>query len=156
MGEYGTLSLEGTYNNQPSYKVRPVEGAPEEQWAGTYTQPKERFTLGANWEKGPWSTKLVWNYVGGYLRAFTSSDLSCAYAGGPFESLCSVKSWSTTDLYVSYKGFKNLELNLSVRNLENKEAPIDQRRETRFTLFNSSYHNQLGRFITASAKYTFW
>jgi hypothetical protein len=43
-----------------------------------------------------------------------------------------------------------------VRNLENKEAPIDQRRETRFTLFNSSYHNQMGRFITASAKYTFW
>jgi hypothetical protein len=28
--------------------------------------------------------------------------------------------------------------------------------ETRYTLFNSSFHNQLGRFITLNAKYTFW
>jgi iron complex outermembrane receptor protein len=156
LAEMGTLSLEGSYNSAPSYRVQPVAGAPTEQWAGTYTQPKERFTLGANWEKGPWSTKLVVNYTGGYLRAFTSSDLSCAYTGGAFESLCSVKSWTTADVFVSYKGIKNLELGLSVRNIENKQAPIDQRRETRFTLFNSMYHNQVGRFITLNAKYTFW
>jgi iron complex outermembrane receptor protein len=156
LAEMGTLSLEASYNRSPSYKVEPVPGAPIEQWAGTYTQPKERFTLGANWEKGPWSTKLVVNYTGAYLRAFTSSDLSCPYSGGAFESLCSVNSWMTADLFVSYKGIKNLELGLSIRNLENKQAPIDQRRETRFTLFNSAYHNQLGRFTTLSAKYTFW
>jgi iron complex outermembrane receptor protein len=156
LAEMGTLNLEAGYNNQPSYKVQPVEGATPEQWAGTYTQPKERFTLGANWEKGPWSTRLVWNYTGGYLRAFTSSDLSCQFTGSAFESLCSVKSWTTADLYISYKGIKNLELGMSIRNIENKEAPIDQRRETRFTLFNSAFHNQLGRFITVNAKYTFW
>ena len=59
-------------------------------------------------------------------------------------------------MFIAYKGFKNLELGLSIRNIENKEAPIDQRRETRFTLFNSSYHNQLGRFVAFNAKYTFW
>ena len=156
LAEMGTLSLEATYNKTPSYRVQPVAGAPTEQWAGTYTQPKERFTVGANWEKGPWSTKIVWNYTGSYLRAFTSSDLSCAYTGSAFESLCRVKPWMTADLYFSYKGFKNLDLSLSVRNIDNRQAPVDQRRETRFTLFNSAYHNQLGRYFTASAKYTFW
>jgi iron complex outermembrane receptor protein len=136
--------------------VQPVAGAPSEQWAGTYTQPRERFTAGANWEKGPWSTKIVWNYTGGYLRAFTSSDLGCGFTGSAFESLCRVKPWMTADLYLTYKGFKNLDLSLSVRNIDNRQAPLDQRRETRFTWFNSAYHNQLGRFFTASAKYTFW
>lgn len=156
LAEMGTVSLEAGYNHQPRYLVRPVAEAEQEDWAGTWSQPKERMTLGATWEKGPWTVKGVINYVGGYLRAFTSSDLSCGFAGGPFENLCHVPSWTTGDLYVSYKGFKNLELNLSVKNLENKQAPVDQRYETRFTLYNAQYHNQMGRFITLSAKYTFW
>ena len=156
LAENGTVTLEAAYNRQPRYLVRPVAEAPQEDWAGTFSQPKERMTLGATWEKGPWMVKGVMNYIGGYLRAFTSSDLSCAYTGTAFESLCSVSSWTTGDIYVSYKGFKNLELNLSVKNIENKQAPVDQRYETRFTLYNAAYHNQMGRFITLSAKYTFW
>jgi len=155
MAEMGTLSLQAVYNRQPSYKVRPVAEAEPEQWAGTYTQPKERIQLGATWEKGPWTVRGVINYVGSYQRAFTPTD-ACPYEGTGFANLCSVPSWTTGDVFVSYKGFKNLELGLSIRNIEGKEAPIDQRRETRFTLFNSAYHNQLGRFITLNAKYTFW
>lgn len=156
LAEMGTLSLEAAYNRQPRYLVRPVADAATEDWAGTFSQPKERATLGATWEKGPWAVKGVWNYIGGYQRAFSPSDAACPYADTPLASLCHVKSWSTGDIYLSYKGFKNLELNLSVKNIENKQAPVDQRYETRFTLYNAAYHNQLGRFFTMSAKYTFW
>lgn len=156
MAEMGTLSLELAYNRQPSYKVKPVADAEAEQWAGFYLQPKERITFGATWEKGPWTVKGIWNYIGAYQRRYTPSDVACPYEGTPAVGLCTIKAWSTTDLYVAYKGFKNLELGLSVKNLENKQAPIDQRMEGRFTLFDSAYHNQLGRFITLSAKYTFW
>lgn len=156
LAELGSLSLQATYNRQPSYKVRPVAGAEEEQWAGSYLQPKERMTLGATWEQGPWTVKGTWNYVGGYDRAYSPSDAPCPYAGGAFAGLCRVRSWSTTDVFVSFKGFKDLELGLSVKNIENKEAPIDQRNETRFTLYDPTYHNQLGRYITLSARYTFW
>lgn len=156
LAEMGTVSLEAGYNRQPSFKVRPVADADQEQWAGTFSQPKERFTLGATWERGPWTVKGVANYIGGYDRSFSPSDAPCPYTGGAFESLCHVSSWTTGDVYVSYKGIKNLELNLSVKNIENKQAPIDQRYETRFTLYNAQYHNQMGRFITLGAKYTFW
>lgn len=156
LGDMGTVSLEAAYNRQPHYYVRPVADAIEEDWAGTFSQPKERVTLGATWEKGPWTVKGVLNYVGGYSRSYSPSDAPCPYPGTAFESLCHVPSWTTGDLYLSYKGFKNLELNLSVKNIENKQAPIDQRYETRYTLYNAQYHNQLGRFFTLSAKYTFW
>lgn len=156
LAEMGTLSLELAYNRQPSYKVKPVADAEAEQWAGFYTQPKERMTFGATWEKGPWTVKGVWNYIGAYQRRYTPSDFECPYLGTPTEGLCTISAWSTADVYVAYKGFKNLELGLSIKNIENRQAPIDQRMETRYTLFNSSFHNQLGRFITLNAKYTFW
>jgi iron complex outermembrane recepter protein len=155
LAEMGTLTLEAGYNKMPSYKVQPVAEAEPEQWAGTWTQPKERFTVGAGWDMGPWSTKITWNYTGGYLRSFSPSDAPCPYSG-QFISLCSVDSWMTADVFVSYKGFKNLDLGFTVRNIDGRQAPLDQRRETRFTLFNSAFHNQLGRMFTVNAKYTFW
>jgi iron complex outermembrane recepter protein len=155
LGDMGTATVEVGYNKMPSYKVQPVAGATPEQWAGTWTQPKERYTIGLSWDKGPWSSKIQWNYTGSYLRSFSPSDAPCPYSG-QFATLCQVDSWMTADLYVSYRGIKNLDLGLSIRNIDNRQAPIDQRRESRFTLFNSSFHNQLGRFVTVNAKYTFW
>lgn len=156
LAEMGNLALELAYNRQPSYKVKPVADAEAEQWAGFWLQPKERITFGATWEKGPWTVKGLWNYIGSYQRRYTPSDVECPYLGTGASGLCTINAWSTTDLYVSYKGFKNLELTMSVKNLENRQAPIDQRMETRYTLFRSDYHNQLGRYITLGAKYTFW
>lgn len=156
MAELGSLGLELAYNRQPSYKVQPVADAEPQQWAGFYTQPKERMTFGATWEKGPWTLKGVWNHVGAYQRRYTPSDVECPYEGTPTEGLCRVNAWSTADLHVSYKGFKNLELGMTVKNIDNRQAPIDQRNESWYTGFSSTYHNQLGRFVTLNAKYTFW
>lgn len=154
-GEDGKVMLFGTYNNIPHYLVANVKGAPEVDYAGTYLQPKERYKMGATWEVGPWTSQVVVNYTGGYLRAYSPTDATCSYATSA-PSVCKVSSWMTTDLFLGYKGFKNLELGLSVQNLEAKPAPIDERRAGRYTLFNSSYHNQLGRYYQVSAKYTFW
>jgi iron complex outermembrane receptor protein len=111
--------------------------------------------LGVAWDKGPWNTTVTWNYTGSFLRAFTPADLTCGYQALNPE-LCTVASWLTADVFVGYKGFKNLDLGLSVQNLENKQAPLDERRAGRYTLYSSGYHNQLGRYVTLRAKYTFW
>lgn len=156
LGEYGKLAISGSYNSEPHYMVANVKGAPEVDYAGTYQQPKERMKLGVAWDKGPWSTTATVNYTGGYLRAFTPADLSCSYSTGAHPELCSVESWTTTDVFVGYKGFKNLELGLNIQNIEDKQAPLDQRRASRYTLFSSGYHNQLGRYMSLRAKYVFW
>jgi len=155
LAEYGKLKINGVYNYLPSYWVANVKGAPEVDYAGTWQQPKERMSLGATWEQGPWTVGITWRYTGSYLRAFTPSDLSCSYSVSK-PSLCSVASWTTADGFLGYKGFKNLELGLVVLNIDNREAPLDERRATRYTLFSSNYHNQLGRYFRAQAKYNFW
>lgn len=155
LAEYGKLKVNAVYNLLPHYMVANVKGAPELDYAGTWMQPKERMSFGATWEQGPWALGLTWKYTGGYLRAFTPSDLSCPYSAAT-PSLCSVSSWATVDLFLGYKGFKNLELGLVVLNVENREAPIDERRANRYTLFSSAYHNQLGRYFRLQAKYNFW
>ena len=155
LSEYGKLTLSGSYNSEPHYMVANVKGAPELNYAGTWQQPKERIKLGAAWDMGPWAASATWNYTGSYLKAFTPSNLSCAYqASAP--QLCTIANWETLDLYIGYKGFKNLDLGLTVQNVENRQAPIDANMATRYTMFNSGYHNQLGRFATLRAKYTFW
>lgn len=154
-GEYGKFNFVVAYNKLPRYLVASVKDAPEIDFAGTYQQPKERYKFGVNYDNGPWASTITWNYVGGYLRAFSPTDLSCPYSGGS-SGLCSVPSWMTADLFVGYRGIKNLSLGLTVNNIDNRGAPIDERKATRYTLFNSSYHNQLGRYVTLNGKYTFW
>ena len=157
VGEIGKIGATLTYNRLPHYYVANVAGAPEVDYAGTYTQPTDRVGASVSLDRGPWKSSLTFNYTGKYLRAYTPADLSCPYTGTANEgSLCTVGSFLTTDLYVGYTGFKNLALGLTVINLDNRQPPIDSRLDTRYTLFNSTFHNDLGRYFQVSAKYTFW
>jgi iron complex outermembrane receptor protein len=156
IGEYGKMSVQGSYNSAPSYMVANVAGAEEVEYAGTYGQPMERFKLGATWEKGPWTTSATWNHVGSYLRAFTPADLSCSYSTGANPELCKVAVDNTVDMFIGYKGIKNLDLGLTITNVGNVSPPIDERRASRLTLLNSTYSSALGRNYTFRAKYSFW
>ena len=156
MGDFGKLALRGTYNYMPTYLVRPVKDAPELNYAGTYSQPTERFQVAGTWEMGVWDATVTWNRTGAFLRAFTPSDLSCALpAAAIAQGLCGVRAWSTTDVVVNYSGIKNLKLSLAVQNIDNREPPLDQRLETRFTWVNAGYHNAIGRYFRLGATYSF-
>jgi iron complex outermembrane receptor protein len=45
---------------------------------------------------------------------------------------------------------------VNIDNLENREAPLDEQRVTRYVAYNAGYHSQMGRVITLAGKYTFW
>jgi iron complex outermembrane receptor protein len=156
LGTAGRVGLAIVYNRMPRYLVANVKGAPEVDYAGTYGQPKERFKVGIDWDVGDWETTVTGNYTGGFLRAYSPANLDCPYAGGANSNLCRVKAWSTADLYVAYKGIKNLTLSLNIDNLENREAPFDENEVISFLAYNPAYHSQMGRVITLAAKYTFW
>lgn len=156
LGEMGKLSTQFLYNYMPTYLVKPVANAEELNYAGTYLQPKERFRIATTWTRGPWEANVIWNRTGSYLRAFTPSDLTCALtaaqiAGGQ----CGVKAWSTTDLVVRYTGFRNLVATLAVMNIEDRQPPLDQRRETRFTWYQPNFHSAMGRFYRVGLSYEF-
>ena len=155
-GELGKITINASYDALPHYDVASVKDAPEVNYAGTYQQPKERWKLGLALDRGPWSGNVTFNYSGGFLRAYTPADLTCPYSAGANPELCSVAHWLTTDVFVGYKGFKNWSLGLSIKNLFNQSAPLDERMVTRYTAFNSQFYNNTGRYFTLGAKYTFW
>ncbi len=154
-GEYGKLGVEGSYTASPTYLVANVPGAAELEYAGTYNQPKQRAKLNFTWDKGPWTLSTSFNYTGGFLAAFSPSDLTCPYSNGAHPELCEIAAQTTTDLFIGYKGFKNLDLGLTIVNVGNQSPPISQPDATSLTLFSNSYYNALGRYATFKAKYTF-
>jgi iron complex outermembrane recepter protein len=155
-GEFGRLGLGVTHNLLPTYLVRPVVDAEELNYAGTYQQPKTRTRVTADWEYGNWTFGVTYSHTAGYLRAFTPSDLSCALpAAAVAYGLCNVTPWSTVDVGVRYKPTSKLDIFLNIANIEDKQAPLDQRRETRFTWYSPGFHNVLGRYARLGVKYTF-
>ena len=153
-GENGKVTLEGSYNTEPTWNQAEVPGGEETNYAGTWSQPTQRAKFGATWEKGAWTTSVALNITGGYLKAFTPADLSCQYSTGPNPQLCSVRQDRTVDIFIGYKGYKNLDLGMSIINFENMTPPIDANSTS--TLFNSTYSSGLGRYVSLRAKYKFW
>ncbi|MFO1251377.1 MAG: hypothetical protein U1E77_09660 [Inhella sp.] len=47
-------------------------------------------------------------------------------------------------------------IGLSVRNVDDAEAPFDADRIAYLAGSNPAYHNQLGRYFQLSVKYKFW
>lgn len=153
----GRLGAEATLERLPHYRVAATRDAPVLDYAGTYTQPKLRARLGLHVERGPWRLGLAVHHTGGYLRAFTPNDLSCAYDanGTNRPELCRVAAWRTTDLSVGYRGLRDVELGLLVANLADKAPPFDERMATRFTAYQPVFHDATGRFVRLSAKLWF-
>lgn len=153
----GRITLSGTYNKLDKYETASTPGAATTDYAGFYLMPKERMHFGVAWTRGPWQANINWNYTGAYAQKYDATT-ACGYAtqAVPHPEYCRINAWMTADAYVAYSGFKDLELNLSVRNIDDRAAPFDADRVAYFQGFNPAYHNQLGRYFQLGAKYKFW
>ena len=153
----GRLTLNATYNKLSKYEQASSPSSPSTDYAGYYLLPKERMRLGLGWSRGPWQANVSWNYTGSYAQK-TDASVACSYATQtvPHPEYCRISAWMTADAYVAYRGIKDLELSLSVRNVANREAPFDADRIAYLQGFNPAYHNQLGRYFQLGAKYKFW
>jgi iron complex outermembrane receptor protein len=152
----GRFGIDGSYEWLPHYWTAQTTAAPSLDYAGSYEQPKSRARIALTFERGPWRSALTFHYTGGYLRAFSPSDLGCPYAGGDHPELCSVTSWSTWDLFLGYAPLPNLELGLVVNNVGNVQAPFDERKTLgAFTTYDPALHSAVGRFFRLTAKYSF-
>ena len=157
IGEIGKFGLSLSYDHEPSFKAASLPGAPLLQYAGTYSQPKDRMRVGFSFDRGPWTSSLTFNYTGKYSLRQGPESPACPFEGASNSYLCEIESFLTTDLYVGYKGFKNLELSLTIKNLDNRQAPLDETfAGGYYTFYNSSFHDAMGRYFQVGAKYTFW
>jgi iron complex outermembrane receptor protein len=162
-GRFNTV-FTGTYLSHYKYAVDVVD--PLVDQAGTWGGPSDalprfRGNLATTWDYGPWTAVGRVNYVHGWFAGGGGGEndinSGCSFSANQLlDADCKVKAWTTVDLGVTYKGFKNLTLGLLVRNVTDKEAPYDPA----FSLttqngFNGTYHNALGRYYTMNASYSF-
>ena len=131
-------------------------------WAGTWTRGDHALTGSVDFvssvsllrrsdNKDVYPTPYCHYGVGQPSTAYQLGGLPkfSDYASGT----CQVDSWTTLGVSYSYSGFKNMVLNLNIRNLLDTAAPYDPRYAVGG--YNSQLHNGSGRYFRASATYTF-
>jgi hypothetical protein len=96
---------------------------------------------------------LLWNYDG-------TSGLNCgtfSLSGQPYHG-CTLPSFTTFDVFGKWTVMKNLDINFSVQNLFDRQAPFDPYLVLTYgNNYNQGWHQAgaVGRFYTVGARYTF-
>lgn len=141
--------------------------------------PRLRATLRTVWEKGPHTAYGAINFTDSfsqyrrYDNTTTYSTPYCYYGSGVPAGVnatfanqpnytkyfpdCQISSWTTLDVGYNYTGFKDLTLGINIRNITDSKAPYSPT-TTATTIqqgYNSTLHNNFGRYFTLSAKYVF-
>lgn len=141
--------------------------------------PRLRATLSGRWEKGPHSVNGAIRFVdsitqyrrynndvtyanGGVCHWGSGQPAGTPQLGGIPKYLdyypdCTVPSWTTVDLGYTYTGFKDLTLGINISNILDTKAPYYPTITAASIAqgYNSTLHNNTGRYFRVSAKYTF-
>ena len=145
LGEQGKLTVAANYSYISSYKFvlaqgeDPTEAVDSNAFA---TFPRFRGSVSANWQRGNWAVRLSNRHIEGYDQTGATALPQQTHVG----------SSDFQDLFVSYSGFKNLNLTASVLNLLNAIPPYDAATGNRYA---TSLYDLKGRYITIGASYSF-
>ena len=183
MGAMGNLRSSLNFTHVLGYEID--TGTEKIQLAGTHGpsavggntgNPKNRanFTLG--WDRGPLGVTATVNWVDKYSALDPSVGATdCATAAhdvggrtmfdlnpnGMPESYCTIRSFTTTNLNVTYKFSDNLTMKGTILNVFDREPPIDVATYgsagNNLSQYNSAMHQAgaIGRAFSLGLNYTF-
>ena len=121
---------------------------------GTYATPRVRNVFTATLEQGPWAGTAQWRTVGG----FWDTDAGASGEEPIPATVRRVGTHEELDLQVSFAGFRNLKLDLGVKNALDRMPPfsITNASQNSYTQmgFAELYTNR-GRFYYGTLTYTF-
>ncbi|NIA52132.1 TonB-dependent receptor [Massilia sp. TW-1] len=171
----GKFSAELTETHLLTYKQGTAGGTAVEL-AGTHGpsgvsgdtgNPKDRAQLKLGWDQGPLTVSSTVNWIGSFsvvdpssASAATCADaISFVYASTPPQQFCSVRSFTTVDLFGEYRFSDKLSLHASILNLFDKEPPLDFQTygSAASTFYNPALHQAgaVGRFFNVGLTYKF-
>jgi iron complex outermembrane recepter protein len=155
-GEFGKLDFGFAGSYYQYFRIQPAPGAENEDYNGTYSQPRFRSQAYGAWESGPWTAQLSWYRVGRYRNQPTPTSPCSAPA--TLSRYCDIPQWDTFSLFARYKGFKNLELSFVMDNIFDTAPPFDYRAavNSQTRAWSPIYHNAFGRTFTVRGNYKFW
>ena len=141
--DYGGFSFNSINTYLHSFKTQNLKTDPLTEFAGTYTLPRMRGNHTVSWEQGAWYASATFNHIDKY-GASLSAPPGAASVIGNFE---------TIDLQGAYSGIKGLKLTLGVRNLRDREPPVDLSNGA--IPYDFTQHNPRGKFIYGTINYKF-
>ncbi|MGH8672692.1 MAG: TonB-dependent receptor domain-containing protein, partial [Burkholderiales bacterium] len=149
----GTLDfgVNGTYVSKYDYQ-REKDGVFIKN-AGKYSDAgpimRWQHIATANWNYGPWTTTLANRYKSGYTDENNPDRVAAANLGHK------VGAYSVWDLFVSYKGVKNLTLRAGIKNIADKDPPASNQGATFQQGYDPRIADIFGRVYTIQASYKF-
>ncbi len=143
------LSLSGTYFIK--YDVQQTDGSYAGIVSNTFgsavtgVSPRWKSYQSVSWENGPFNVTLGNSYQSSYTDWQTD----------PNGDLRTVSSMSLWDLHAQWKGIRNLDLTLGVKNLLDTDPPHTNQQNSFQAGFDPSYYDPRARVVYVSATYTF-
>ena len=120
--------------------------------------PRDRVSLIATWDAGPWRLGANVNYRGTMSNKSEQSDTTCAQTllnGSDFPPGCKVKSFWTLDLSGAVSIGPNTEVFGSIQNLFDKKPPPDFLTYGAIGYNPLDYSGAIGRFFRIGLKHQF-
>jgi len=161
LGEYGRISFQTLLTYYADQRLSGVAGQPLVSYSGFRNAPEWRGRFGATWESGNWTSSAAMNFVGPFKSFGNPSQATggalaaindCGNPNGTYIGVCTVPTYVTVDAGTEYRGFKNLRLNFTVRNLANARPSIDPLARP----FNTNWYQPQGINFILGARYTFF
>ena len=107
--------------------------------------PRWKHYASLTWDIGAWSSTVATQFQSSYVDVNTDAD----------DNLRRVSSMTLWDFQTSYKGFRNLNLTLGVKNLLDTNPPLTNQATTFQVGFDPSYYDARSRFVYGTATYSF-
>jgi iron complex outermembrane receptor protein len=166
LGGYGKLSTGLTWSHLLTQRVIDLDGTIHD-YAGTHGNcditncigsPKDRISVTATWDTGPWRMGANINYRGSMSNTLEQADTSCVQAtanGADFPGGCVVGSFTTVDVSGAYKIGKNTEISGSIANLFDTRPPADFLTYGAIGYNPLDYSGAIGRFFKIGLRHQF-
>ncbi len=148
-----SVNFDGTYFTKHGYQY---QGSEEVNDVGAYKDfgpaPIWRHALTFAFNRGAWTASLTQNFTAGY-RDFTDP---AAVGETNYPADRQVSPYETFDATLGWKGVKNLDVALGIKNLMDRNPPSSRTSANFQTGYDATFTNPLGRTFYLRAKYKFW
>jgi iron complex outermembrane receptor protein len=168
LSSFGKLTLTAQWTHLFTLKRTETDGSSRD-FAGTHGNcdvtncigtPADRVNFGASVDTGPFRIGANLNYRASIEnKNFKDDPAGCAVSfadGTDAPAGCRISSFTTVDLVGRWLPMKNLEIYGSVRNVFDRQAPLDPLTYGQVSFNPLDYAGAIGRFYSVGLKYKFF
>ncbi|HEY9104699.1 TonB-dependent receptor domain-containing protein, partial [Chitinimonas sp.] len=150
-GQFG-VTLDGTYFTKHSYQYTGVASTSDNGAYGDFgAAPRWRHTLTGNWARGVWGFSVTQNFTAGYRDFIDGTQKD----NPDYQKDRRVASNTTVDILGTWRGVKNLDLALGVKNLFDRDPPSSRTTQNFQFGYDATLTDPRGRIYYLTAKYKF-